>query len=169
MEWRSPASPGWKKVRAEKSRMKTMLNTLFDSQSIIHKKFLPKGMTMNAARYIEILTRFMKRLRRVRPQYTQQSSRLFIQAMLTLTQLISSNSSWQKKGVIQIEHPTYSPDLSPPDFLLFPLLKLALKGKRFDIQRNVTRLLNSIPKVDFLQSFQDMYSRSQQAIVMKGD
>ncbi|GFX16769.1 hypothetical protein TNCV_4187441 [Trichonephila clavipes] len=46
-------------------------------------------------------------------------------------------------------------------------------GKRFDdipdIQRNVTRLLNSIPKEDFLQSFQDMYSRSQWCIVSRGD
>ncbi|GFW09922.1 hypothetical protein TNCV_4252511 [Trichonephila clavipes] len=31
------------------------------------------------------------------------------------------------------------------------------------------RLLNSILKEDFLQSFQDMYSRSQRCIVMGGD
>ncbi|GFV11840.1 hypothetical protein TNCV_3686181 [Trichonephila clavipes] len=54
-----------------------------------------------------------------------------------------------------------------------PKTKLALKGKRFDdipdIQRNVTRLLNSISKEDFLQSFQDMHSRSQRLIAMKVD
>lgn len=77
MEWRSPASPRRKKVRAEKSRIKTMLITFFDNQGIIHKEFLPEGTTMNAARYIEILTRFMKRLRRVRPQYAQQGSWFF--------------------------------------------------------------------------------------------
>ncbi|GFU65907.1 histone-lysine N-methyltransferase SETMAR [Trichonephila clavipes] len=64
-----------------------------------------------------------------------------------------------KRGV---ESPPFSPDLNPPDFFLFPRLKIALKGKRFDdipdIQRNVTRLFNSIPKEDFLQSFQDMVS-----------
>ncbi|GFT65199.1 hypothetical protein TNCV_720761 [Trichonephila clavipes] len=42
----------------------------FDSQGMIHKDFLPEGTTMNSARYIEVLTRFRKRLRRVRPQYT---------------------------------------------------------------------------------------------------
>ncbi|GFX45864.1 uncharacterized protein TNCV_3607251 [Trichonephila clavipes] len=94
--------------------------------------------------------------------------------MLAFTQLISSNSSRQKRGGgrVQIEHPPpYSLDLNPPDFLS-PSLKLALKGKRLydipDIQRNVTRLLNSIPKEDFLQSFQNMYSRSQWRIV-EGD
>ncbi|GFV92605.1 hypothetical protein TNCV_1374561 [Trichonephila clavipes] len=55
-----------------------------------------------------------------------------------------------KKGVVQIEYPQYSPDLNFSDFLIFPSLKLTLKRKIFDnipdIQRNVTRLLNSIPK-----------------------
>ncbi|GFY24477.1 hypothetical protein TNCV_1015251 [Trichonephila clavipes] len=52
-------------------------------------------------------------------------------------------------------------------------LKLALKIKKFvdipDIQGNVTRFLNSIPKEDFLQNFQDMYNGSQRCIVMGGD
>ncbi|GFS91771.1 DDE_3 domain-containing protein [Trichonephila clavipes] len=38
-----------------------------------------------------------------------------------------------------------------------------------NIQRNVTMLLNTIPKEDFLQSFQDMYSRSQGCIVLEGN
>ncbi|GFU30769.1 hypothetical protein TNCV_1444731 [Trichonephila clavipes] len=64
------------------------------------------------------------------------------------------------------------PDLNPPDFLLSPPLKIALKEKRFDdisdIQRNMTRLLNSIPKEDFLQSIRNMYCRSQLWIAMGG-
>ncbi|GFU95435.1 histone-lysine N-methyltransferase SETMAR [Trichonephila clavipes] len=87
--------------------------------------------------------------------------------MLIFTQPISS-----KRGR-QIEHPPYSPDLNPPDFFLFPRLKLTLKGKRFDdipdIQRNVTQLVNFIPKEGFLQSFRDMYSRSEWCIVIEGD
>ncbi|GFW74008.1 histone-lysine N-methyltransferase SETMAR [Trichonephila clavipes] len=64
-------------------------------------------------------------------------------------------------------------DLNPLDFFLFPRLKFALKRKRFDdipgVQRNVTRLLNSVPKEDSLQSFQDMHRRSQGCIFMGGD
>ncbi|GFW81087.1 histone-lysine N-methyltransferase SETMAR [Trichonephila clavipes] len=74
---------------------------------------------------------------------------------------------------VQIEHPPYSPDLNPSNFFPFPRLRLALKGKRFDdipdIQRNVTRPLNSIPKEDFLQSLPDMYSRYHRCIVIGGD
>ncbi|GFU34783.1 hypothetical protein TNCV_2319801 [Trichonephila clavipes] len=50
--------------------------------------------------------------------------------MLTLTQTYRHKVPVKKKGWVQIEHPPYSPDLNPPDFILFPRLKLALKGKR---------------------------------------
>ncbi|GFW69368.1 hypothetical protein TNCV_487171 [Trichonephila clavipes] len=35
-----------------------------------------------------------------------------------------------------------------------------------NIQRNLTKLLNSVPKEDFLKSLQDVYSRYQRCIVM---
>jgi hypothetical protein len=42
----------------------------------------------------------------------------------------------------ELNHPLYSPDLSPPDFILFPKIKFTLKGRIFekteDIKRNVT-------------------------------
>jgi transposase len=31
-----------------------------------------------------------------------------------------------------LEHPTYSPDLAPIDFFLFPKIKEMLKGRHFD-------------------------------------
>jgi hypothetical protein len=32
---------------------------------------------------------------------------------------------------LKLDHPSYSPDLAPCDFWLFPKLKTALKGHRF--------------------------------------
>jgi histone-lysine N-methyltransferase SETMAR len=32
-----------------------------------------------------------------------------------------------------LEHPPYSPDLAPSDFLLFPKLKLFLAGQQFSL------------------------------------
>ncbi|GFS77079.1 hypothetical protein TNCV_3757141 [Trichonephila clavipes] len=88
MEWRFPASSRRKKVRAEKPRIKTMLITFFDGQVIIHKEFLPDGMTMNAARYIESLIRFI--LGKLQFQYARF---LLLFTMLTPAEPISSNSS----------------------------------------------------------------------------
>jgi histone-lysine N-methyltransferase SETMAR len=54
------------------------------------------------------------------------------------------------------QHPC-SPDLSPPDFFLFPNLKITLKGRRFqtveDIITNVMNDLKAIPQRSFKQRF----------------
>ncbi|GFX09542.1 hypothetical protein TNCV_2029081 [Trichonephila clavipes] len=52
MEWRSPASPRRKKIRAEKSRIKTMPITFFDNQGIIHKEVLPVGCSLKDRRVV---------------------------------------------------------------------------------------------------------------------
>jgi hypothetical protein len=48
-----------------------------------------------------------------------------------------------KKSITKLDHPPYSPDLAPCDFWLFPELKTALKGCRFDdisdIQHHVVK------------------------------
>ena len=53
------------------------------------------------------------------------------------------------KQITLLEHPTYSPDLAPSDFFLFPKIKDILKGRRFDdiddIRSNTTAALKAIP------------------------
>ena len=55
-----------------------------------------------------------------------------------------------KHKIVQLRQPSYSPDITPCDFWMFPKLKMALKGKRFDdietIQSNATHELKAIPK-----------------------
>ncbi|GFW20665.1 hypothetical protein TNCV_1048881 [Trichonephila clavipes] len=142
MEWRSPASPRQKRSEQKNPASKRCSSPIFDIQNIIHEKFLPEETTMNPVS--------------VCPHTAN--------IVLTVP---------AKRGGEHTEHSPYSPDLNPAEFLLILRLKLALKGKRFDdisnTQRNVTRLLNSIPKEDFLQNFQVMYNRPQGCTVMRGD
>ncbi|GBL81664.1 hypothetical protein AVEN_93450-1 [Araneus ventricosus] len=52
----------------------------------------------------------------------------------------------------ELSHPPNSPDLSPPDFLLFPKLKVALKRRLTDIvqvQAAVTRELKAVPVEEY--------------------
>ncbi|UYV79929.1 hypothetical protein LAZ67_18001117 [Cordylochernes scorpioides] len=54
------------------------------------------------------------------------------------------------KGFEVLEHPAYSPDLAPSDYFLFGLLKKELKGKRFDsdedVQKVVQDFFHTLPK-----------------------
>jgi len=61
------------------------------------------------------------------------------------------------KQVTVLEHPAYSPDLTPSDFFLFPKIKEILKGRHFDdiddIKNNTTAALKAIPQNQFQNCF----------------
>jgi histone-lysine N-methyltransferase SETMAR len=44
-----------------------------------------------------------------------------------------------KKAITTIEHLPYLPDLAPADYFLFPRIKRALKGQRFDDVKAIQR------------------------------
>ena len=64
----------------------------------------------------------------------------------------------KESGLDVLDHPPYSPDLSPCDFLLFPRLKETLAGHRFEslcgIGSAVYQCLQHIPKEDYRAAFQ---------------
>jgi len=61
-----------------------------------------------------------------------------------------------------------SPDMAPCDFGLFPQLKTALKGKKFQdtdaIKKNATSTLNTIPKDSLQKCFQQWQDRWKQCV-----
>ena len=173
MEWRGQRSPKGKTVRCEKSRIKTMLVVFFDSEGLIHKEFLPEGSTLTAATYVDILKRLLQRINRVRPQYARHGHWTLLHDNARPHTALLVQRFLTTKGVVSLKHPPYSPDLSPPDFFLFPKVKSALKGHRFadisDIQHNVTTQLKAISKDEYARSFQELYKRSQRCITIDGD
>jgi len=65
-EWVGETSPRPKKLKFQRSRIKTMLIIFFDSQGIVHKEFLPEGKTVNAEFYKAVMDRLLTRIQRVR-------------------------------------------------------------------------------------------------------
>ena len=73
-----------------------------------------------------------------------------------------------------IRHPPYSSDLAPADFWLFGYLKRELEGQPdfeevADLEKAVTKTLNSIPANDYRKAFDDWLQRMQLCIQHKGD
>ena len=66
---------------------------------------------------------------------------------------------WASEKVKVLNHPPYSPDLSPCDFFLFPRLKKMLSGNKYmsisSLGSAVYQCLQHIPKEDYLSAFCD--------------
>jgi hypothetical protein len=66
-DWVGNISPLPKKLKFQKSLIKTRLIIFFDSQSVVHKEFTPEKKTVNAEFYKDELDCLLKRIQRVRP------------------------------------------------------------------------------------------------------
>jgi histone-lysine N-methyltransferase SETMAR len=151
--------------------MKTMLITFFDIKVIVYFEFIPQGQTLNHAYYAEMLKRLYETVRIKRPELWSNDC-ILQHDNAQAHKALSVKQFSAQKSITEIEHPPCSPDLSPNDFWLFPKVKSALKGRRFqDIentpQKNVTTALKAIPQQEFQNCFQQWQHRWAKCIVVQ--
>ncbi|UYV78755.1 hypothetical protein LAZ67_16002664 [Cordylochernes scorpioides] len=112
-----------KKIRSQRSAGKVLLTIFWDVDGPICLDFLSSRQRMNSDFYCDILVNKLK-----------------------------PGISNKRRGKLSkvLEHPAYSPDLAPSDYFLFGLLKKELKGKRFDSDEDVQKVMqdffHTLPK-----------------------
>ena len=152
---------------------KQMMAAFFKSDGPVSLVAVEKGTTVTGKWYADVcLKKVFEDLEQKRP--TAGVRRMF---------LLHDNAAPHKAhcvkqfladiGVQEINHPPYSPDLSPPDFFLFPKIKRQLAGRRFDtlneLYEGVWDAMTSIPKSDYSNAFKDWIHRCEQCIFCGGD
>ena len=115
----------------------------------------------------------LQRIARIRPELHKTGSWMLLHDNAPAHSAIRVRQFLAQHGVVVIEHPPYSPDLAPADFFLFPRLKNALKGARFDdvddIKTTVTTILQTIPSDAFFASFHNLFERCHRCVERGGD
>jgi len=107
--------------------MKVMLLVFFDWQGIIHHEFVPRGQTVNKEFYVAVLKRLREAVRRKRPQlWTNQSWVLHHDNAPAHSSFLVRNFLVKNETTV-VPQPSYSPNLAPANFFLFPKLKSTLK------------------------------------------
>ncbi|GFR72797.1 histone-lysine N-methyltransferase SETMAR [Elysia marginata] len=133
MEYKHKSSPSPRKFKDVTSARKVMLAVFWDSEGIVHIEFLKQDYTANSERPISTLRKLKVRLKRVRPikhailhhdNARPHTSRQTEEAL-------------HKMNFVVLPHPSYSSDLAPSDFYLFPKLKEHLRGNRYESDEDV--------------------------------
>ena len=142
------------------------------AREFIHHEFVPEGQTVTISFYFSVLESLWKRIRCVRPEYSAPVSWFLLHDNAPVHLAVAVQEFLARKQVCVLNHPPYSPDLSPCDYFLFPKLKLPLKGRLFedvqDIQGAVTSSLRAIPQEDVQRSFQSLLDRATRCIDTEG-
>ena len=160
------------RLKFQRSRIKTVLIIFFDSQGIVHKEFVPDGKIVNAEFYKGVMDCLLKRIHGVRPAAFCSRYFFLLRDNALAHKAASVCQFLTQKNVKTPYHPLYSPDLSPPDYFLFPKLKLKLKGLHSadvaEIQEAVTDELRKVQKEEFSAAFQKLYDRAKACIYASG-
>lgn len=161
------------RIKSEFSYKKVMV-TIFFSYSGFHViDFLPKGQNFNSQYMINyILKKLEISIKKIRPKMGLKGMMIHMdnakphKAKIVIDKI---NEFFLKP----IDHPPYSPDISPCDFWLFGYLKEKLKGnhfiKREDFIEKIEELLNKITKKELLSVYEEWIQRLIKVIKNKGD
>ncbi len=108
----------------EQSTPKTMLCVFFAQLQVYHR-FIPQGHGVNGATYLQILQEMREAVRRHRPQIWRQRrwGLLHDGAPAHRCDLVQNWLNSPAVNIPQLPHPPYSPNLNPPDYWLFRILK----------------------------------------------
>ena len=156
-QWKNTGSPRPKKARQSKSTHKLLMIPFFsffffDSTSMIYMYWVPTGQTVNKEYYVEVLREFRKRFRRKRPTFFKSGQWHFQQ-----------DNTPVHNSILVTDYLTYSPDLAPSDFCLFPKLKEKLRGCRYEtieeMKEAVTKVIDTLTQEDFHGAFQKLLER----------
>jgi hypothetical protein len=89
---------------------------------VIHREFGPEGQTVNGQFYLGVMERLLKRIRRVHPEFHNSKEWFFLHDSAPTRTAGVFACFLIRKQVTVLHHPSYSTDLAPADFFLFPKL-----------------------------------------------
>ena len=127
----------------------------FDLKGPVLQIPVPKGSSVTGKFYREsVLTQLVDFYQKCRPHTGARSIKfLHDNAPAHKSATVQEYLKESGLGLDVLDHPPYSPDLSPCDFWLFPRLKEMLAGHRFEsrcgIGSAVYQCLQHIPKEDY--------------------
>ena len=151
--------------------MKQMMILAYDCKGVIMTDRVPSGMTVTAAYYRQFVQKLRHKTHANRPDLLENGVLILHNARPNLgkdVRELLDGYSWEV-----LPHPSYSPDMCPPDFDLFPELKMNMRGVRFstleELSASVTRRVRQLNCSRDLTGIMDLPKRWDAVIRQKGD
>ena len=174
MHWLSKGEERPQIVRREMSVKKIMFIPFFDAKGLVHFEFF-KNQTITKEVFLHLLLRVRDSLR------AHHGSRVWLQRRGY--HLHMDNAPAHRSDIVQrtldfmewpqLKQPPYSPDLSPCDFFLFPLLKRNLHGHNFQttaaLHQAVLDEISAVPSIQWKRCFRQWIERCRKCLAFGGD
>ncbi|KAG5329384.1 MOS1T transposase, partial [Acromyrmex heyeri] len=117
---------------------------------------------INQTYYLTVLATLRERVRKKRSELWKNKS-----------WILHQDNAPAHNALSMKRYLTLLPDLAPCDFFLFPKIKSALKGTRFEsmeeVKRKSAELLNALTKEDFQHCFDQWKKRMERCVARGGE
>lgn len=169
-QWIFPDEALPTKVKRTRSAGKQMVASFFGRTGHVATVALPLKSTVNAEWYTTIcLPEVFRKVREKRPE-----GNILLHHDNARPHIANRTTEYLAKLRVELlGAPTYSPDLSPCDFFLFPTIKDRMRGLRFDSAEAAVeayeQLVSEVPPERWSQCFQDWFRRMQKCIDCHGE
>ncbi|KAF6198043.1 hypothetical protein GE061_007789 [Apolygus lucorum] len=171
-EWRKKGEMAPVKAKARLSAGKVLATVFWDCRGVLLIDFLHERRTINAEYYCGLL-------HQVRQAYRTKRRDCPIREVLLLHDNARPHTAALTREKLEemhwttVEHPPYSPDLSPCDYHMFGPLKEALGGERFqtdeEVETFVCNWLRTRPSTFFKTGIEKLPNRWEKCITLEGD
>jgi hypothetical protein len=129
----------------QKLQVKTMLTAFFDAKRYHSSQICARKQTINGKFYKEVIKRLIARVHCVRLEFQESGPQYLLHGIAPVYSLDIISKSVEKWGIPVLSCPPYSPDLAlSAFFLLFPKLKIAMKGQDSRLFHCSNRLMRKI-------------------------
>jgi len=131
-QWKTHTSSRLKKACQMKYNVKVMLAVFFAWKGIVYHEFISRGEIIHRFHYLETLRHLRQAVRKKRPEMWSSGEWLLHHDNSPVHSLLFIRDFCTKNAMTDVPQPSYSPNLVPADFFLFPKIKRPMKGERFD-------------------------------------
>lgn len=158
-------------VRRDRYEAKTMFCIFFRSTGAVQVTYCDKQVTIDNQRYInDCLSPMIKAVEKQRPECGVSDMYLLHDNAKPHVHY-NVRSFLESKGLKEIDHPPYSPDLAPCDFWLFDYIKERLDDEENaeSLAKSITKILHSIPVSEYKKTFKKYIERLELCVLAEGD
>jgi histone-lysine N-methyltransferase SETMAR len=169
--WRKLGEEPDSLVKRDRFEDKTLFCIFFRSTGVVQITYFERGVTIDNQRYInDCLSPMIQEVESERPGHG-------VRDMLLLHDNAKPHvhknvrNFLQSKGLKEIDHPPYSPDLAPCDFWLFDYIKERLDDEESPetLATSIANILSSIPTSEYRKTFKKYIERLELCVLAEGD
>lgn len=151
---------------------KILITVWWNVTGVIHYSFLRTGMTITAEKYCQYIEEMHEKLKIIRPSLVNRHGPILLHDNARPHTSYKTIAKLNELKYEILQHPPYSPDLSPTDFHLFKHLELFLRAKQYEnedsLKNAISEFIDSKDQNFFKTGIYALKSRWEKCIEVNG-